>query len=281
MAQIQGGPAVPVSVVTGGKIKGGKAIPVYGYTSAPTDGRRAAAGPARPVYVVSDAQMAAGTFQLEGGPALPMYVAPSGLSVVGDAAQPVYVVGGSLGGAASATILISDGFSGTDGTSINGRTPDTVGSATWATLENDIVLSSNKASRTTAGAASASIESGKANVTITSDLVFSATGDASIMLRASDASNYWIAGINATTFFIYEKNAGSFTLRASASEARTAGTTYSMTVIASGTSIIATIATSSISYSSATFNQTTTKHGIRLNGNGSVATSDNFKITNP
>ena len=105
MAQIQGGPAIPVSVVTGGKIKGGKAIPVYGYTSTPTDGRRAAAGPARPVYVVSDAQMAAGTFQLEGGPALPMYVAPSGLSVVGDAAQPVYVVGGSLGGAASTPIL--------------------------------------------------------------------------------------------------------------------------------------------------------------------------------
>ena len=99
MAQIQGGPAIPVSVVTGGKIKGGKAIPVYGYTSTPTDGRRAAAGPARPVYVVSDAQMAAGMFQLEGGPAMPMYVAPSGLSVVGDAAQPVYVVGGSLGGA--------------------------------------------------------------------------------------------------------------------------------------------------------------------------------------
>jgi len=99
MTQIQGGPAIPVSVVTGGKIKGGKAIPVYGYTSPPTDGRRAAAGPARPVYVVSDAQMAAGTFQLESGPALPMYVAPSGLSVVGDAAQPVYVVGGSLGGA--------------------------------------------------------------------------------------------------------------------------------------------------------------------------------------
>ena len=99
MAQIQGGPAIPVSVVTGGKIKGGKAIPVYGYTSTPTDGRRAAAGPARPVYVVSDAQMAAGTFTLEGGPALPMYVSPSGLSVVGDAAQPVYVVGGSLGGA--------------------------------------------------------------------------------------------------------------------------------------------------------------------------------------
>ena len=99
MAQIQGGPAIPVSVVTGGKIKGGKAIPVYGYTSTPTDGRRAAAGPARPVYVVSDAQMAAGTFTLEGGPALPMYVSASGLSVVGDAAQPVYVVGGSLGGA--------------------------------------------------------------------------------------------------------------------------------------------------------------------------------------
>ena len=33
MTQIQGGPAIPVSVVTGGKIKGGKAIPVYGYTS--------------------------------------------------------------------------------------------------------------------------------------------------------------------------------------------------------------------------------------------------------
>ena len=104
MAQIQGGPAVPVSVVTGGKIKGGKAIPVYGYTSAPTDGRRAAAGPAHPVHVVSDAQLAAGTFTLEGGPALPMYVSPSGLSVVGDAAQPVYVVGGSLGGAPSSLL---------------------------------------------------------------------------------------------------------------------------------------------------------------------------------
>ena len=42
--------------------------------------------------------------------------------------RPLTPIGADAGkgGAASATILISDGFSGTDGTSINGRTPDTI-----------------------------------------------------------------------------------------------------------------------------------------------------------
>lgn len=91
----EGGAAVPVSIDTARKVQGGAAIPVYGYTAAPTDGRRALAGPAMPVRVLTaaDLKQNGGQWTLEGRPyAMPVYTAPAGMVVRGGAAQAVYPV---------------------------------------------------------------------------------------------------------------------------------------------------------------------------------------------
>ena len=85
----QGGPATRVSVQVGGIVQGGPALPV----AVVTDGRPVEGGPAQPVYVVASGPVM-------GGPAVPVVLAPAGATVESGSAIPVYVVSGSLGGAA-------------------------------------------------------------------------------------------------------------------------------------------------------------------------------------
>ena len=101
-----GGSIQPVKVIAdedlrenGGSyvLVGGAAQPVNGFESAT---RPVIGGAAIPVYVVTDAQVAAGAFKVRGGPAIPMAdiaVLGSGVKTRGGAAIPVYVVSGSLG----------------------------------------------------------------------------------------------------------------------------------------------------------------------------------------
>lgn len=91
MANVKGGPATPVSIVSDGTM-GGPAIPVYGYLAGQVD-RPVKGGPAIPVRVVTDAEIEAGVFVLVGDPsALPVVIADSGTPVVGGPAIPVYPV---------------------------------------------------------------------------------------------------------------------------------------------------------------------------------------------
>lgn len=90
-----GGPAIPVSVNTDRAIMGGTAIPVYGYASAPTDGRPAQAGAAMPVRVLTAADLVqnGGTWVLEGRyAAMPVYTAPASSGVMGGPAIAVYPI---------------------------------------------------------------------------------------------------------------------------------------------------------------------------------------------
>lgn len=90
-----GGPAIPVSVNTDRAPMGGTAIPVYGYASAPTDGRPAQAGAAMPVRVLTAADLVqnGGTWVLEGRyAAMPVYTAPSSSGVMGGPAIAVYPI---------------------------------------------------------------------------------------------------------------------------------------------------------------------------------------------
>lgn len=92
-----GGDAQPVSV-SADPPKGLIAIPAYGYTLAtlPAD-VEIEGGDARPVYLVSAAQIASGEFALQGNPAPIRLVSGTGRPVLGDAAPiAVYLVGGSL-----------------------------------------------------------------------------------------------------------------------------------------------------------------------------------------
>ena len=102
---VQGGAIRPVKVVSsselienGGpfRLMGRAAMRVHGFTTAD---RAVGAGPATPVYVVSNAEITAGKFTVEGGAAVPIIdiVLAGGDRVVqGNAAVPVYLESGSL-----------------------------------------------------------------------------------------------------------------------------------------------------------------------------------------
>lgn len=87
----QGGPAMNVVVDTspGAQVEGGSAIPVAVVT-----GRAVTGNKATRVVVVTNPD------HIEGGPAIPVVAAPAGDPVEGGPAMRVYVVSGSLGGAA-------------------------------------------------------------------------------------------------------------------------------------------------------------------------------------
>ena len=88
---VQGGPAMNVVVDTspGAQVEGGSAIPVAVVT-----GRAVTGNKATRVVVVTNPD------HIEGGPAIPVVAAPAGDPVEGGPAMRVYVVAGSLGGAA-------------------------------------------------------------------------------------------------------------------------------------------------------------------------------------
>lgn len=90
MTTVQGGSALPVSVSTQAP-QGGPAIPV-----AVVSGRPVAGGDATPVYVVSAAELAAGAFVLEGGDPRPVVAVADSRPTLGQRPMPVYVVSGSL-----------------------------------------------------------------------------------------------------------------------------------------------------------------------------------------
>lgn len=96
----RGGPALPVTNRTDHKAQGRVAISVYGFANeadAVTAGFKAQAGPAMPIYIVTAAEIANGTFVQEADPkATPIYTAPAGMKVEAGYSQPVYLVGGSL-----------------------------------------------------------------------------------------------------------------------------------------------------------------------------------------
>lgn len=96
----RGGPALPVTNRTDHKAQGRVAISVYGFANeadAVAAGFKAQAGPAMPIYIVTAAELANGTFVQEADPkATPIYTAPAGMATEGDYATPVILVGGSL-----------------------------------------------------------------------------------------------------------------------------------------------------------------------------------------
>jgi hypothetical protein len=117
---VKGGAAIPISEVTSGPVKAGPAIPVYGYTSAPSN-RPAGAGPARPVKLLTDADLRqnGGAYVVAGDAAIPMYDAPAGMAVASGPAIPIYLVGGALAGSAvAAPLFLSAEVGNVDSTTI-------------------------------------------------------------------------------------------------------------------------------------------------------------------
>ena len=188
------------------------------------------------------------------------------------------------GGAASATILISDGFSGTDGTSINGRTPDTVGSATWAEVFAPApVIDTNQIKAGAAAASAAHISCGVADFTVTVDYTYRGENFNGILVRSSDSSNYYRIYHDTGNWTFQKRAAGSNSTLATVAQTLTSGVTYTLKVVCSGTTLAFYVDNVLKSEQTGqTFNQTATRAGVLLsNSSGTVSRFDNFKITNP
>ena len=179
-----------------------------------------------------------------------------------------------------ATTLVSDTFTGTDGTNLTAHTADVNQGTGWIANTGTITLLSNQA-HCTSGFPYYSIDAGQASVTLTADITLSGTAACGLSGRVSDALNTWDIDISTSagtmTLTIYEQVAGVFTARAQVSFPDPGGP-YGLKAVFSGTNVIAAVGNNETSYGSATSNQTITKHGINL---GPGWSADNFKITNP
>jgi hypothetical protein len=185
--------------------------------------------------------------------------------------------------------LVTDTFTDSNGTGLSSHTPD-VDSVGGGWIEDfgsgaDIQILSNKAEQTdnvpTYPGGVAFIDVGVADCSLSgvwrSNPTFGTNGG--MVVRATDKDNGWYIRLqNAGVFEILERIAGSDTQRASVSPTVNLNTDYTITVQLSGTTITAQLdGGNEISYSSASFNQTETKHGIHLRRGGDKF--DNLSIT--
>lgn len=170
------------------------------------------------------------------------------------------------------TIQVQDNFTDPNGTALDAHTPnvDVVGGGWSEVIGTDWTIQSNTAN-TAALDGTASIDCGEADINLSCEADSNALSSqqqqsAGLCARLSNSSNFWAIIINdiGNTFRIAEKNAGTYTTRASASVTINGGTFYTLTAQLSGATITAQIdGANEISYGSATLNQTTTVHGIK------------------
>lgn len=176
----------------------------------------------------------------------------------------------SGGGAAAPVLLISDTFTGVDGTNLTAHTPDTntPGGAWTKYSAANILLASNLANA--AGTAMYGIQSGKADVRLISKVKLNGNGTSGVALRITNNSNYWLCGVGNSggkiAVNLYEANAGVFTIRGQSISAinYSSGATHTLTINASGTAISVALTghATPVTYTS-TFNQAATIHGVR------------------
>lgn len=170
-------------------------------------------------------------------------------------------LGRSSAGGAAVALHIEDSFTGANGTSLSSRIPDvanTSGNA-WETVLGSWTIQSNCAYGTLYVLSLMVIESGAAAGVIT--MPSARGGNANgIVVRYVDNDNYWyIVTSNGWGFVIYERTAGTDTLRAVAYISM--NTVLQLVVTLTADSITAEYDGTTISYSSTQHNAAT-KHGI-------------------
>lgn len=175
-----------------------------------------------------------------------------------------------------------DLFTGADDDLLAAHSPEVGGSWTVRTGVFDIQSSRAAIDTASGGRDVATVTAGVADCMI--DVVVrktdaNDTGEMGICLRYSNDSNYWlvVADFANNLIKIIERNAGTETLRASASVALVTGTDYHVRTVAVGNNIQAYLnGANRCTYASASLNNTATLHGIV--GNGAAQTWDNFAI---
>jgi hypothetical protein len=183
------------------------------------------------------------------------------------------------GGGSSVTTLLLDHFTDTNGTNLTAHTMD-IGPG-WTVPSGTFSINSNQAKMTVAGYAES--QANQSDVTISAGVTPQATNFAGLLARYSATTDYWRVTIAAGTtnnWKITEVSGGTTTDRATGSVTINSGTQYAVQAVLSGTNITATVnGGNSLSYGSASSNQTKTLHGLR--GTSLNALWDDFQVTNP
>jgi hypothetical protein len=171
--------------------------------------------------------------------------------------------------------IVQDTFTGTNGTNLSSHTPDVnVPGNSWVAVNGNYTISSNQALAGNGVAQEIeSIDCANADVTITLDVAIpsGSSNVQGIAMRVTDQNNCWACfhendGGSNGYLAIAERASGSTFTRASANfSGTTAGTTMTLTATSSGSTI--TVASTAagpgtLSYGSATAEQTVTKHGL-------------------
>jgi len=185
--------------------------------------------------------------------------------------------------------LLQDSFTGANGTDLTAHTMN-VGPG-WTNLNTPVKIQGNRARPDAAsGNGPYSSDAGNADVTVTLDVVVPASGNmvSGALLRASASTDFWAGYIqsddNGATarLVISDNQSGVFTPRASqAFAAPPAGTTVTLTVVASGNSITLSANTGESCNFTSSFNNSVTKHGLFSYTDGSYVQVDvdNFLTT--
>jgi hypothetical protein len=174
--------------------------------------------------------------------------------------------------ARSSVTVVSDSFNRANSGSLGSA--DT-GQA-WSLLAGTFGITSNQASGTNGVQSHATIDAGISDCTVAVDAVVfvPSIGETGMCFRATDTNNLWITN----TTGLFKRVAGSFT--SMGSFAYVAGDRIS--AVLSGSSIVMKKNGVTILSVTDSFNSTATKHGLRVNSDGtSVSRWDNFLVTKP
>lgn len=184
------------------------------------------------------------------------------------------------------TVLLYDTFTDTDVTFLNLHTiapTNTIGASWTALLGNAYIKTGRVRNNGGQNPDSYTYESSRSDVTITQDHYHGGSYTSNhVILRCTDNQNFWHVYTTATDNYwrIVERNTNVDTIRASAAKTINTSTVYAISVTASGATISATIdGGTPISYASATFNQTATKHGVGTRDPNNGAGIDNHQLS--
>lgn len=190
--------------------------------------------------------------------------------------------------------LVLDTFTGADNTALTAHTADVrPASNAWANGAGTFKIASNKIiPNSSADGDNAVIDSGASDVTVTCTLTpyyssSSNTHRPCLVTRWTDTNNHWLAywAADVNTVYLFRKESGTDNSVASWSPASsTSGVAGTLKMVTNGTSIAVYLNNILLGSTTSSFNQTATKHGIRLGQVGtppSPCTWDDFSVTSP
>jgi hypothetical protein len=176
----------------------------------------------------------------------------------------------SGGGGAPALDYLLDTFTGANGTLLGAHETDT--GQDWTVVSNNFEITSNQArvKGTSSGDVCMAVLESPFGADVTVEAHFTRNNvsgyEQAILGRYVDANNHWKvrSAFAGNGFQIIQVEGGSETIRAFSNTLSDAGVEYLIRAVFSGNSIIATFGASTIQYLSASFQNTATKFGIKM-----------------